>query len=152
MSKSVVAITAAIISLQFTTPGHTNPPVDGRRTLAATMAVPSDISALFARACNDCHRNETNWRWYTYAAPVSWFTVRHVNKGRTDWNVSEWGQYHARRKETRLRAICAQVRDGTMPPRSYTLVHREARIQPHDVKVICDWTERAKRELAVTQP
>jgi L-ascorbate metabolism protein UlaG (beta-lactamase superfamily) len=34
-------------------------------------APPSEVSALFARSCNDCHSNQTNWRWYTYVAPQS---------------------------------------------------------------------------------
>lgn len=149
---SVAAIGAFVIGLQFTTPRRTNPLVDGEQTLEATTALPSDVSALFARSCNDCHSNETHWRWYTYVVPVSWLTVRHVNKGRADWNVSEWGRYRTRRKETRLRAICAQVRGGTMPPTSYAFMHREARLQRGDVKTICDWTESVKKELEVTPP
>jgi hypothetical protein len=36
-----------------------------------------------------------------------------------------------------------------MPPRSYAMVHRDARLQPGDAKMICDWTEIAKQELSV---
>jgi hypothetical protein len=75
-----------------------------------------------------------------------------VNEGRNDWNVSDWGSYRSRLKETRLRAICTQVRDGTMPPPSYAFVHRDARLQLEDVDTICDWTEKAKRELEASQP
>jgi hypothetical protein len=149
---SVAAFGTALIGLQFTTPQHTNPPVNAGQTLEAITALPPDVSALFARSCNDCHSNDTHWRWYTYVAPVSWLTVRHVNNGRADWNVSEWGSYGTRRKETRLRAICAQVRGGTMPPPSYAFVHRDARLQLDDVKTICDWTQSAKKELEATPP
>lgn len=147
---SLAAIAAILMGLQFTTPRHTNPLVDEAQTLEATTAVPANVSALFARSCNDCHSNATNWRWYAYVAPVSWLTVRHVNNGRTDWNVSEWGQYSTRRKETRLRAICAEARGVTMPPASYAFVHRESRLQPDDVKAICEWTDSAKKQLEAT--
>lgn len=149
---TVTAIGAALVGLQFTTPPHTNPPVSAGQTLEANTALPPVVSALFARSCNDCHSNDTNWRWYTYVAPVSWLTVRHVNNGRADWNVSEWGSYRTRRKETRLRAICTQVRGGHMPPASYAFMHRDARLQLDDVKTICDWTESAKKELEATLP
>jgi hypothetical protein len=136
--------------LQFTTPKHANPPVNAEYTIEASMALPPGVSAVFARSCNDCHSSETRWPWYSYVAPASWLVVRDVNKGRDDWNVSEWGSYTARRKETRLRAICTQVQEGTMPPPSYTMVHRDARLQPDDAKIICDWTEIAKQEHSVS--
>ena len=140
------------IGLQFTTPAHTNPTFDETNTLQGITTVPSDVSALFARSCNDCHSNKTNWRWYTYVAPVSWFTVGHVNDARAELNFSEWGRYPARMKETRLRAICAQCQRGDMPLASYALIHREVRLSPDEVKRICDWSAEEGRRLAQTQP
>jgi hypothetical protein len=143
-----IAIAVIFIGLQFTTPRHTNPPVDGAQTLVALTAPPADVSAVFDRSCKDCHSNETNWRWYTYVAPVSWFTVGHVNEGRKELNVSEWGRYGKRMKDTRLKAICAQVRGGTMPLASYASVHRDTKVSPDEVKKICDWTEDIRKQLA----
>jgi hypothetical protein len=145
----VIIVAAIFIGLQFTTPRHTNPHSDEAQTLQGMTALPPDVSALFSRSCNDCHSNQTNWRWYTYVAPVSWFTVGHVNEGRAELNFSEWGHYGARMKDTRLKAICAQCRGGTMPLASYAFVHREARLSPEEVKMICEWTERARKELEV---
>jgi len=149
-----IAIVVAVIfiGLQFTTPRHTNPTVDAAQTLAATIAVPPDVSAVFARSCNDCHSNQTNWRWYTYVAPVSWFTVGHVNDGRKELNLSEWGRYGTRMKDTRLKAICAQTRSGTMPLASYAWVHRDTKLSPAEAKKICDWTENTRKQLAATSP
>jgi hypothetical protein len=148
MAGALVVIGA----LQLTTPRHTNPPVNGGATLGRTVTVPPGLSAVFGRACNDCHSNETKWRWYTYVAPASWLTVRHVNNGRAELNFSEWGSYSMRRRETRLRAICEQSRRGTMPPASYALVHRVARLSPADVQRICDWTEDSRKRLEATPP
>jgi len=143
-----IVIAAILIGLQFTTPRHTNPPVDPAQTLAATTAVPPEVSAVFGRSCNDCHSDETNWRWYTYVAPVSWFTIGHVNDGRKELNLSEWGSYGRRMKDTRLKAICAQVRGGAMPLASYIFVHRNAKLSSDEVKKICDWTESTRQQLA----
>jgi mono/diheme cytochrome c family protein len=38
--------------------------------------------ALAARACFDCHSNETVWPWYSNVAPVSWLIQRDVDEGR----------------------------------------------------------------------
>jgi hypothetical protein len=149
---TALILTLLFIGLQFTTPAHTNPPFDETQTLQGIISVPTDVSALFARSCNDCHSNKTNWRWYTYVAPVSWFTVGHVNDARAELNFSGWGRYGARMKETRLKAICAQCQSGDMPLASYALVHREVRLSPGEVKRICDWSAEEGRRLALTHP
>jgi Haem-binding domain len=143
------AVIAALIfiGLQFTSPAHTNPPFDETQSLQGTTAVPSDVSALFDRSCNDCHSNKTNWRLYTYVAPVSWFTVDHVNEGRAELNFSEWGSYSVRRKETRLRAICQQCEKGAMPMTSYALIHPEVKLSPDQVRTICEWTRQEAQRL-----
>ena len=146
--KWIAAIAALIlIGLQFTSPAGTNPPVDQTKTLEGTTTVPSDVSALFSRSCNDCHSNNTNWRWYTYVAPVSWFTIGHVNEGRNELNFSEWGTYSQRKKETRLRAICEECEKGGMPLPSYVLIHREVKLSPDQVQKICDWTRQEGQRL-----
>ena len=149
---SAVVVALIVAGLQFSTPVHTNPSVDNAQTLAGSTTVPAEVSALFARSCNDCHSNTTNWRWYTYVAPVSWFTVGHVNEGREELNLSEWGRYSKRKKETRLNAICGECRSGSMPLASYTFVHREAKLSPEEVRMICEWTENARRQLEATGP
>src|SRR5678810_196465 len=122
---TAIIIALIFFALQFTSPAHTNPHLDEAKALEATTVIPSEVLGIFARSCNDCHSNKTNWRWYTYVAPVSWFTVGHVNEGREELNFSVWGSYSQRKKETRLRAICQQVEKGEMPLSSYTLVHRD---------------------------
>lgn len=75
---------------------------------------------LAVRACYDCHSNETRWPWYTDVAPVSWFVYNHVAEGRAELNFSELG----RRQETN--EIIETIRDGSMPPWSYTILHPDA--------------------------
>ena len=144
---TVVVIGLSIIGLQFTGPARRNPPFDESKTLEATTAVPLEVAATFARSCNDCHSNKTNWRWYTYVAPVSWLTVGHVNEGRSELNFSVWGTYGARMKQTRLHAICDLSEKGTMPLGSYAFVHPAVKLSPDQVTSICDWTKQESQRL-----
>lgn len=146
---ALVIVTLMFIGLHFTTPPHTNPTFDEAQTLQGVTAVPSEVSALFDRSCNDCHSNKTNWRWYTYVAPVSWFTVGHVNDGRTELNFSEWGTYGVRKKDTRLKAICDQCQRGEMPLASYALVHPQVKLSSDEVKMICEWTAKERSRVTV---
>jgi mono/diheme cytochrome c family protein len=99
---------------------HANPPVqrepswDSRRT-----------RELFFRACKNCHSNETEWPWYSNIAPLSWLVQYDVNKGRKNFNVSEWG-----RKKNKGDEAADEVREGEMPPWYYLPPHPEARFTP----------------------
>lgn len=141
-AKWIVIYACAVLfgGLQFTSPARTNPPIDEMQVIEATANVPSEVARIFARSCNDCHSNKTEWRWYTHVAPVSWFTVGHVTEGRSELNFSEWGGYGARMKETRLKAICYHVEHRSMPLASYTLMHRDAGLSEDEIRAICEWT------------
>lgn len=137
----IIVLFAIFAGLQITSPARTNPPFDEKRTLQAMINVPPDVSEIFARSCSDCHSNQTRWLWYTHVAPVSWFTVGHVNEGRAELNFSEWGSYDEPKRKARIKAICGIVEYGSMPLASYLWAHREAELSPADVKKICDWSK-----------
>ena len=95
---------------------HTNPPA------TATVSWESaQTQATFARACVDCHSNETTWPWYSNIAPASWLVQHDVEEGRSVFNVSA-----ARVGETEDAA--ATVTEGEMPPAAYLLLHPSARL------------------------
>jgi len=134
-----------MIGLQFTGPAHTNPATDASLDLERVETVPADVARTLRLACRDCHSNETKWRWYTYLAPLSWWTVGHVNAGRDELNFSRWGNYGQRMRETRLHAICGLTRKGKMPLPAYARAHSEARITEAEIDALCAWTSRPRR-------
>lgn len=151
--KWTVAVVAMIFAgLQFTSPARTNPPFYEAQALEAMTEVPAEVSIVFARSCNDCHSNKTDWRWYTHVAPASWFTVVHVNDARSELNFSEWGSYGGRIKESRLSAICAHIAQETMSLASYALVHLDVMLSPDEVRMICEWTKKEGRRLVEARP
>ena len=98
--------------------GHTNP--SGR------VEPPWDVPrtrALAARACFDCHSNETVWPWYSHVAPISWLVQRDVDEGRRKLNFSAWD-----RPQKEARESAKTVRKGEMPLWLYPLIQRAARL------------------------
>ncbi len=148
---TLVVIGVTFIGLQFTGPERTNPPFDQSKTLQATTALPANVAAALSNSCDDCHSNNTNWRWYTYVAPVSWFTVGHVNDGRSELNFSVWGTYGERMKQTRLHAICDQCEKGIMPLASYAFVHPAVKLSPAQIAAICEWTKQESQRLSANE-
>src|SRR6266705_3809161 len=147
---TIVAV-VLIVGIQFVRPARTNPAVDESQTIFTRTQMTTEVSAILNRSCNDCHSNKTVWPWYTNVAPVSWWLANHVNAGRHDLNLSEWGRLDHDRQERKLRQICDQVEDGAMPLNSYVPMHPQANLSEQDRKTLCDWTD-AERERVSNSP
>jgi heme-binding protein len=135
------------VMAQFIRPAKTNPTADPSLAIESHVQVDPNVSAIFDRSCADCHSNKTRWPWYSHVAPVSWFVIDHVNEGRKELNLSEWGQYDRRRQLNKLRQICREVTNGAMPLGSYTPMHAGSSLTPNDVKTLCDWTDATRKVI-----
>ena len=145
---AAIAVTLALIGAQFIRAEKTNPPVDDARALAAHVRLTPEVETILDRSCMDCHSHRTSWPWYSHVAPVSWFVVDHVNHGRKHLNFSDWARYDREETGYLLTDICQTVKGGSMPLRSYTMLHHDAVLAPRDVQVLCDWSETERRRLA----
>jgi len=143
-----IALAVGFVGIQFVRPVRTNPPVDESQTIFAHAQVPPPVSAIFDRSCRDCHSNKTDWPWYSNVAPVSWWLTDHVNHGRKDLNLSEWGRLARDRQDRKLRQICDEVQDGMMPLSSYLPMHPQAKLSAEDKKVLCEWTDAERQRLS----
>ncbi len=90
---------------------HTNPPV-----ISEPAWTSPQVRTVAARACFDCHSNETTWPWYSSVAPASWLVQRDVDVGRAALNLSDWNRSRGSREAAEA------VIGGEMPPPYYTLV------------------------------
>src|ERR1700712_337643 len=125
--KRKLLITAAIlavgfIAIQFIHPDIDNPPV------TAEIKAPADVKAIIKRGCYDCHSNETNFRWFDKIAPVYWQVAGHVKEGREGLNFSTWGKMAPADQKAKLWEAINQIAAGAMPVKSYTLVHKLAKL------------------------
>jgi hypothetical protein len=108
----------AVIQLVPYGRAHSNPPV-----VAEPAWNSPRTRELVARACFDCHSNETKWPWYSHVAPFSWVMERDVKAGRRTINFSEWTQPH-----TLVHEAGGAVMRSEMPPRSYLALHDHAQL------------------------
>ena len=143
-----IILVVAFVAIQFVRPALSNPPVDESQTIYSRAQVPQDVASILDRSCRDCHSNKTVWPWYTQVAPVSWWLADHVDHGRKDLNLSEWGKLPADRQDRKLRQICDEVQDGNMPLASYLPMHPTAKLSDQDKKTLCAWTEKERERLS----
>ena len=105
-----------------------------------------EVGAILDRACSDCHSNQTHVPWYGYVAPMSWMVSQHVNQGREILNLSDWNSRQPTADE--MEELCDAVSSGSMPLRSYTLIHRKAILSKRDVDTICKLADRQPSSTA----
>ncbi|NDJ74920.1 MAG: heme-binding domain-containing protein [Chloroflexi bacterium] len=86
-------------------------------------AAPPEVRELAVDACFDCHSHETDWPWYAQVAPMRLYIWNEVREGRAAMNFSDWEDAPASLDE-----IENQIDKGLMPPWTYTLGSREARL------------------------
>ena len=146
----VMVLLCAFVVIQFWRPARSNPPVDQSLTLQAHQQLSPQVAGILDRSCQDCHTNTTRWPWYTNVAPVSWFIVDHVEEGRKELNLSEWGKLPPDRRQKKLHEICEQVEEGFMPLGTYTPLHPGSELSPADKKALCDWAN-AERSRVVAR-
>ncbi len=147
----VVALAVLFVFAQFIRPDYSNPPIVPEQEMASSMEVPAEVSAIFERSCIDCHTSKTTYPWYSQVAPVSWWLKNHINEGRHELNMSEWGTYPDRKKSKKLEEICEQVESREMPLPSYTWIHRDSLLSDEDIKTICDWTKAERAKIPTAQ-
>ena len=131
----IAVIAASLIAAQTVRVSIVNPPSEGE------LLAPAEVEGILSRACVDCHSNHVRWPWYAKIAPVSWIVARDVELGRKEINFSEWGTYYPATRRRKLQWMERSMREGTMPPWSYRLMHPHARLSEADRAQLESWIE-----------
>jgi hypothetical protein len=95
---------------------------------------PDAESERIARAsCYSCHSNETDCPVYSYVAPMSWLVRRDVEAGRDELNFSDWPDDAGEADDA-----IETIEEGSMPPRRYTLIHRDAELTDAEARTLVE--------------
>ena len=137
--RLLLALLVILLAIQLVPVHHTNPPV------VADISTSPEVKSILRRACYDCHSNETVYPWYSRVAPVSWILVQHVSEGREELNYSTWNQYNAKGQSKKIHESWESIAEGEMPPRYYTVMHRNAVLSPEDRAILQTWAGKVKR-------
>jgi len=89
---------------------------------------PIAIGNIIRSSCYDCHSNHTKYPWYSNVQPIGWLLQNHISEGKSELNLSEFGNQSNRMKRTKLKSIITQINDDEMPMSSYLLLHSEAKL------------------------
>jgi len=118
--------------------------------LAGSRADPQ-VVAIVERSCQSCHSSNTEWPLYGRVFPVTLLLEHDIRMAKSHMDLSRWPEYEESRKRLLLSEIGVVVRNGSMPPRRYTMLHPEAKLSSEEANEIYQWT-RSNRRLLKQEP
>ncbi|MFD0863960.1 heme-binding domain-containing protein [Sungkyunkwania multivorans] len=143
----VIVLLVAFVGIQFMPVERNQSDGVPKTDFMLVNDVPSDIKNKLQVSCYDCHSNNTQYPWYNKVQPVAWYLENHIAEGKAELNFSEWAEYSARRKKSKLRSIVNQIINDEMPMDSYTLIHKEAAFSEEEIQQVIKYMENLKDSL-----
>lgn len=106
------------------------------------------IEPIFRRACMDCHSAHTDYPWYQRLPLVRGLIDRDIAEARTHLDMTEGYPFrsHAPPLED-LEAIEEDIREGSMPPFRYRIMHPSAALTDEEKAQVFQWAQRSKEIL-----
>lgn len=119
-----------------------------RKLVEITADYQLAVAPLIQRACADCHSGDTQYPWYSMMPGISQWIRNDIEEARKHIEFSNGYpfQSHATPLED-LIAVEKSIRNGTMPPLRYRIMHSKARLSEQEKKRIIDWARRGQRML-----
>jgi len=114
--------------------------------------VPPDVLQVIKTSCYDCHSNNTVYPWYASVQPVALWLGNHIDEGKHELNFSEFGTYSIRRKYKKFEDINEQVKENEMPLSSYTLIHRNAKLDENKKLLLANWVTSLRDSFKANYP
>ena len=147
VKKILIGLLVVLVIIQFIQPARNRSNEHTSQDMARMVFVPENVQHVLQTACYDCHSNNTSYPWYSNVQPFGWLLARHIRKGKSELNFSEFGTYSNRRQISKLSGISNSVRDGTMPLGSYLILHQRARLSKKEKSSIIEWATKTKDSL-----
>lgn len=147
VKKILRVLFVVFIAIQFIRPAR-NVSIQVLPTdISKLVRIPDSVQVLLNSACYDCHSNNTHYPWYVNIQPMGWLMANHIKQGKSVLNFSEFGNYSARKKLSKLTGIANSIKDNIMPLSSYKWMHKNARIGKDEKAIIIKWIDQSKDSL-----
>src|SRR5688572_12716605 len=115
IKKILLVLIIALLIIQFIHP--TKNQAGGTQTnfIGTVFHVPEKVKVILAKACNDCHTNNTNYPWYSKLQPVHWWMNNYILEGKKELNFDDYANRSLRFQYHKMEEIAELVKEGEMP-------------------------------------
>jgi len=148
----LVILLIALIVIQFFRPDKNLSAAPSPTDIALKYPPPPQVEDALKVACNDCHTDSSRYPWYWHLQPVAWFLNDHIQEGKRHLDFSVFTSYRIARQYHLLQKITDEIKEGDMPLSSYTLIHRDAVLEPAQKQAINDWVASTRKQIEQQYP
>ena len=149
MKKRILIILAiVIVGIQFfqIKPSSTLLP---EAPLAKVIPIPKNVQSILQKSCSDCHSQQTEYPWYTKIQPIGWWINHHIEEGRMEFNMDQFGNYPIKRQDHLLEEIAEVIESGEMPMKSYVIMHSAAKLNAEEKSTLINWANQSRKLLNI---
>jgi len=152
LKKILLVLLAALVVIQFIHPKKNKTEGLQPNYIGNSFAIPADVKTILAKACNDCHSNNTRYPWYANFQPVHWWLDKHIKNGKKELNFDEYSSRSLRFQYKKMEEVIDEVKEGAMPLNSYTWVHKDAKLTNEEKAKITRWAQSVRDTLEAKYP
>jgi hypothetical protein len=141
IKKILLFLLVAFVVIQFIHPKKNKAAGIQPNYIGNNFPVPEDVRFILAKACNDCHSNNTEYPWYAKLQPVDWWMDKHVRDGKKHFNLDEYTNRSLRYQYHKMEETIEMVKEKHMPLDSYTWIHKDARLTEEEKNKLINWAD-----------
>jgi len=149
---TLITLTAALVLIQFIRPQKNISEAIDANDITSKYGIPDEVQHVLKVSCYDCHSNNTRYPWYWQIQPVTWFMNMHITDAKRDLNFSSFASYPIWKQYKLFDDINKEVKNGDMPLKSYTFIHRDAILRDSQKLAIANWTLSSRNEIKKGYP
>ncbi len=152
IKKILLVLLAALIVIQFIHPKKNNIEGPQPNYIGNNFNIPEDVKTILAKACNDCHSNNTRYPWYANLQPVHWWLENHIKEGKKKINYDEFTNRPLRYQYHKMEETIEMVKEGEMPLNSYTWTHKDAKLTDEEKSKLTGWAQSVMDTMKARYP
>ena len=150
--KILLLLLILLVGIQFFHPEKNQTTAVPVNDIGKLYAIPDDVKIILAKACNDCHTNNTVYPWYNNIQPIAWWLNNHVVDGKRNFNFDEFATYRVAKQYKRMQQCINLVKKNEMPLDSYTWIHKNAILTDAEKETFFKWCNAVRDSIKAKYP
>ncbi|HKB45162.1 MAG TPA: heme-binding domain-containing protein [Chitinophagaceae bacterium] len=152
LKKILLFLLVILIIIQFIHPKRNKTNSMQTNYIGKMHTVPEDVHSILAKACLDCHSNNTRYPWYTKFQPFDWWITGHINDGKKGLNFDEFNNKSLRFQYNKMKDVVEQIKKDEMPLNSYLWIHKDAKLTADEKSKLINWATAIMDSMKAKYP